>query len=395
MKSTYENPDNVHDFGIDRIATYTLRGKEATNETLNKSVFGQLVKNLHYINPKLLRHKSREQNGPHGSWRVDFIGESSIDQGGPFRDTLTQSVTDLRESHVRMIVEVPNNRNNQGDFGRDKFVPNPKCISPQHLQMWRFVGKTMGVALRINNPLPFDFPSIVWKLLVLEEPGREDLWEIDESFCKIHETILKCDKALVSNYEMNHVVVNNAGEEVPLYNGGENVLVTGDNCVDYVGLCEKFRVEEISKQCKAIREGLSTIVPIGIVNMWTWEQLELNVCGKKGFDISLLKEHTEFRDNYANDTEFQSWIWKSLSNFNEEEQEQFLRFCWGRSRLPVAKDGWTHPFTVHTKRGNDDDLPTAHTCFFQIDVPRYSSQEIMEKRLRIAINWGNSAIDDD
>ena len=60
--------------------------------------------------------------------------------------------------------------------------------------------------------------------------------------------------------------------------------------------------------------------------------------------------HTEFRDNYANDTEFQSWIWKSLSNFSEEEQEQFLRFCWGRSRLPVAKDGWTHPFTVHTKR---------------------------------------------
>ena len=55
------------------------------------------------------------------------------------------------------------------------------------------VGKTMGVALRINNPLPFDFPSLVWKLLVLEQPGREDLWKIDESFCKIHETILKCD----------------------------------------------------------------------------------------------------------------------------------------------------------------------------------------------------------
>jgi hypothetical protein len=395
MRRTYENADNVHDLGIDRIATYSLRGKEATNETLNKSVFGQLVKNLHYINPKLLRHKSREQNGPHGTWRVDFIGESSIDQGGPFRDTLTQSVTDLQESHVRMIVKVPNNRNNQGEFGRDKFVPNPKYISPQHLQMWRFVGKTMGVALRINNPLPFDFPSLVWKLLVLEKPGREDLRGIDDSFCKIHDTILKCDEALVSNYEMNHVVVNNAGEEVPLYEGGEDVLVTGDNCKEYVNLCESYRVEEISKQCLAMREGLSTIVPIGVVNMWTWEQLELNVCGKKGFDIELLKEHADFKDGYASDTEFQSWMWESLGNFNEEEREQFLRFCWGRSRLPIAKDGWTHPFTVTTKRGNDDALPSAHTCFFQIDVPRYSSQKIMEKRLRIAINWGNSAIDDD
>ena len=41
MRRTYENADNVHDLGIDRIATYSLRGKEATNETLNKSVFGQ------------------------------------------------------------------------------------------------------------------------------------------------------------------------------------------------------------------------------------------------------------------------------------------------------------------------------------------------------------------
>lgn len=55
MKSTYENPDNVHDFGIDRIATYTLRGKEATNETLKKSVFGQLVKKFTLHKPKAVK----------------------------------------------------------------------------------------------------------------------------------------------------------------------------------------------------------------------------------------------------------------------------------------------------------------------------------------------------
>ena len=395
IKTSYSNPDSVYEFSIDRLSTYSLRGKEATPETLNKSVFGQLVKHLQYINPQYLRHKSKDANGPHGTWRVDFDGESSIDQGGPFRDTLLQAVTDLEQSHVRMVVPVPNNRNNQGEFGRDKFVPNPTYVSSQHLQMWQFVGKLMGVALRINNPLPFNFPSIVWKLIVMQGVDRRDLRGIDESFCRIHESILVCAKGEVEEYEMYHQVVNNAGEEVPLFDGGETVLVTGENNTEYVTKCEQFRLAEFTKQCAAMREGLSTVVPIGLLNLWTWEQLESNVCGRKGFDIELLKKHAEFRDGHSSDAEFQNWLWMSLSNFSDEEKEDFLRFCWGRSRLPIAEDGWTHPFTVVSKRGDDDTLPSGHTCFFQIDIPRYSTQEIMEKRLKIALTWGNGAIDDD
>merc|ERR1712224_958026 len=99
--------------------------------------------------------------------------------------------------------------------------------------MWQFVGKLMGVALRINNPLPFNFPSIVWKLIVMQEVDRRDLRGIDESFCRIHESILVCDKGEVEEYEMYHQVVNNAGEEVPLFEGGETVLVTGENNTKY------------------------------------------------------------------------------------------------------------------------------------------------------------------
>lgn len=33
-----------------------------------------------------------------------------------------------------------------------------------------------------------------------------------------------------------------------------------------------------------------------------------------------------------------------------------------------------------------DGLPTAQTCFFQLRLPPYSSQEVMAERLRYAIN---------
>ena len=43
----------------------------------------------------------------------------------------------------------------------------------------------MGIALRINNPLPFDLPSLVWKVLVSETITQIDLKAIDESFTKL------------------------------------------------------------------------------------------------------------------------------------------------------------------------------------------------------------------
>ena len=209
---------------------------------------------------------------------------------------------------------------------------------------------------------------------------------------QINERILKCDPNDIDGFQLTHVVVNNAGEEKELFRGADTIPVTSENYIKYVELCQRYRIDEL-KDSACHRTGMSTIVPVGMLNLWTWEELELNVCGKKGFDIELLKEHTDqgvIRKQLAI-----SRILQSLENLDEEERENFLRFCWGRSRLPVAKDGWTHKFAVHPKSGDDNALPTGHTCFFQIDIPRYSSQEILEKRLRTAVKWGNGAIDDD
>ena len=35
----------------------------------------------------------------------------------------------------------------------------------------------------------------------------------------------------------------------------------------------------------------------------------------------------------------------------------------------------------------DTALPIAHTCSKQIELPKYSSKEVLEKRLKTAITW--------
>jgi len=65
-----------------------------------------------------------------------------------------------------------------------------------------------------------------------------------------------------------------------------------------------------------------------------------------------------------------------------------LRFVWGRSRLPAAsdfKEKFSLTLLVDNQTQKDFYLPSSHTCFFALDMPAYSSEEIMREKLLKAI----------
>ena len=82
-------------------------------------------------------------------------------------------------------------------------------------------------------------------------------------------------------------------------------------------------------------------------------------------------------------------FWKVLEGFDNKDRSQFLRFTWGRSRLP-HKDCWPRPFKLSARNYGDDMLPLAHTCFCDLEWPLYSTDQIMRERLLIAIHYGAS-----
>lgn len=54
-------------------------------------------------------------------------------------------------------------------------------------------------------------------------------------------------------------------------------------------LVEKYKLNEFKVQVEAIRSGLATIVPIQLLGLFTWKEIELSVCGKREIDLELLK----------------------------------------------------------------------------------------------------------
>lgn len=47
-------------------------------------------------------------------------------------------------------------------------------------------------------------------------------------------------------------------------------------------------------QIDAIRRGFGTIVPLKVLQLGSWEQLQLRVCGSPEVDVSLLRSNTNY-----------------------------------------------------------------------------------------------------
>lgn len=129
--------------------------------------------------------------------------------------------------------------------------------------------------------------------------------------------------------------------------------------------------------------------------MYRWDELEEMVCGRPDIDIKLLESITEYSSCESSQPHVR-FFWKALEEFNNEERSAFIRFSWGRSRLPLTAAGFTQRFKLQNfdRHPADNYFPVAHTCFFSLELPRYTTLDIMKDKLRYAI-FNCQAIDGD
>ena len=135
-----------------------------------------------------------------------------------------------------------------------------------------------------------------------------------------------------------------------------------------------------------MRKGLATIVPLDLLSLFPWQSVEMMVCGKAEIDVDLLKQCTTY-DGCNESDEHVHFFWEVLNSFNTEERQALVKFTWGRSRLPLTADDFPEKFTISTFNQSPADqyYPVAHTCFFSLELPRYTSKKIMRRKLLYAI----------
>lgn len=203
-----------------------------------------------------------------------------------------------------------------------------------------------------------------------------------------------------SIFETWSVLLSDLETTVDLKENGREVPVLYEDRFDYIRLALNTRLSECAAQCQAIKRGIAKVIPEALLNMATYNELETWVCGKAVVDIELLRRHTRFgggdRSNASHqlneDSPLIKWFWDVLISFTEEEKQKFIKFCWGQQRLPANDEEFERRQTrfmikpaMNTKHG-DGALPKADTCFFNFELPNYSSKDIMKQRILLAIN---------
>ncbi|CDW84904.1 hect e3 ubiquitin [Stylonychia lemnae] len=359
------------------------------------TIFGQIFQSL-----KLSGFSAFKQNSTDSRvYSAKFIGEGSIDAGGPYRESLTNICSELESENLPLLIKTANNRNNHGE-NRDCFIPNLNSNNPTHIEMFKFLGYLLGYGIRAMSPLQLHFPPVFWKQILNDPLTAFDLKGFDTYSWKIIEDLKKQAKKL-SDKEFSAVVEEafvtrlSDGSEVELKQNGKDIIVNKENLDEYCDLILQKRFSEYKTQIDAIREGIDYIIPISILKLFTWEEVEIRACGDKILDIEKLKKFTRYYACEENN-EFVQRFWRVLADMTDEEQMLYLKFVWGRTRLPydTSKVRDNHTIYLCQSRG-DKEFPEAHTwqnkliliifSFFQLDLPKYTTDEICKQRLVTAV----------
>ena len=180
-----------------------------------------------------------------------------------------------------------------------------------------------------------------------------------------------------------------SGETVPICEGGESRKVTFDDVEEYVNLVVKTRSEEGKKQMQAMREGFELVFPMSILSILNWRDVEERIRGPSEISVATLKSITEY-SNCSAENEYVKRFWRVFEEFTNEEKSMFLKFVWGRARLPPADRIREQMFKLllfddYRFSNHDIQFPQAHTCWFQLDLPRYTNDEACKSKILYAI----------
>ena len=291
------------------------------------------------------------------------------------------------------------------------FQPNPEShINPDHLQFFSFAGRFVAKALMDNQRLDAYFTRSFYKHLLSLSPSYPDVESVDAEKAKSLEWMLKnsIDGILYETFSVESLEFGLA-KTVDLIPGGRDIAVTDANKRLYVHLISEYILSRaIHSQLSAFLRGFHELIPASLVSLFNEQEVELMICGLPDIDLNDLKKNIEYRGFGAaassasapdaaatgSDSQIIQWFWTIVSEFSQQEKALLLLFVTGTSKLPLegfkalqGTNGIT-PFTLQKADGVDR-LPLSHTCFNQLDLPSYSSIDVMREKLMMALREGS------
>nr|XP_039271692.1 E3 ubiquitin-protein ligase HUWE1-like isoform X2 [Styela clava] len=318
---------------------------------------------------------------------IVFEGEEGQDAGGL-----------LREWYLIISKEIFNPmyalfRTSPGD--RVTYTINPASyINSNHLSYFKFVGGIVAKAIYDNKLLDCYFTRSFYKHILGKPVRYQDMESEDYAFSQGLVYLLENDVSSFGSELNFSVEIMEFGktETRDLKENGRDIPVEESNKKEYVHLvCQEKMTGAIRQQLSAFLEGFYEIIPKRLISIFDEQELELLISGLPTVDIEDLRNNTEYHKYETSSLQIQ-WFWRALRSFDQAERAKFLQFVTGTSKVPLQ--GFAHlegmtgaqKFQIHRDSRSTSRLPSAHTCFNQLDLPAYETYDKLRHMLSLAIN---------
>ncbi|XP_006474874.1 E3 ubiquitin-protein ligase UPL1 isoform X2 [Citrus sinensis] len=327
-----------------------------------------------------------------GRLNVHFQGEEGIDAGGLTREWYQLLSRVIFDKGALLFTTVGNNAS---------FQPNPNSVyQTEHLSYFKFVGRVVAKALFDGQLLDVHFTRSFYKHMLGVKVTYHDIEAVDPDYYKNLKWMLENDVSDIPDLtfsmdadEEKHILYEKTEvTDYELKPGGRNIRVTEETKHEYVDLvADHILTNAIRPQITSFLEGFGELVPRELISIFNDKELELLISGLPEIDLDDLRANTEYTGYTAASTVVQ-WFWEVAKAFNKEDMARLLQFVTGTSKVPLegfkALQGISGPqkFQIHKAYGAPERLPSAHTCFNQLDLPEYSSKEQLQERLLLAIH---------
>ncbi|CAG2103150.1 unnamed protein product, partial [Medioppia subpectinata] len=374
----------------------------ARQSLLNRAIHQQMADidvfflnlNIHRSNlvSDSLNEIAKKQNDLKKKLKVTFIGEPGLDMGG-----LT------KEWFLLLIKQIFHE-----DYGMFVYHSKSRCYWFSTAQMgnlreYNLIGVLMGLAVYNSIILDLHFPTLCFKKLLSPPVVPQDVDRNPVGMCNITmddftqvmpdvavglKELLSYEGNVEEDFCMNfQVSVEEFGEVKThvLKPNGHDIVVNNENRFEYVELYMDLILNKaIFQPFKAFYLGFHSVCASNALIMLRPEEVEVLVCGCPTIDMEELRKATIYDGFHENDLIIRQ-LWDIIKSLSWEMQKDFLRFVTGSDRVPI--NGMIDMnFKITALNGNTDMLPTSHTCFNQLVLPRYPSQEVLKQKLIIAIS---------
>lgn len=318
---------------------------------------------------------------------IVFEGEEGQDAGGLLREWYTIISREIFNPNYALFTTSPGDRVTY-------MINSASHCNSNHLSYFKFVGRVISKAIHDNKLLDCYFTRSFYKHILGKAVKYTDMESEDYAFYQglvflLEHNVNELGTELTFSLEIQEFGVTEVRDLKP---NGRNIIVTEENKHEYVKLvCQEKMTGSIKKQLQSFLEGFYEIIPKRLISIFNEHELELLISGLPNIDIDDLKANTDYNKYQANSLQIQ-WFWRALRTFDQADRAKFLQFVTGTSKVPLqgfsALEGMNGPqkFQIHLDDRSTDRLPSAHTCFNQLDLPVYETYDKLRSMLLKAIH---------